>query len=77
MEPGIKEFFKRLTTCISLFILWMAINMTVGIKYGFAFFEDRIHTANIIFYVWLIVSFIALILFYIQLWKKPIEHLND
>ena len=77
MEPGIKEFFKRLTTSISLFILWMAVNMTVGIKYGFAFFEDHIQTANIIFYVWLIVSFSALILFYIQLWKKPIEHLND
>lgn len=77
MEPGIKEFFRRLVISIAMFILWIAINMTIGLKYGYAFFSDVIQIGNIIFYVWLAISFIGLIIFYIKLWKKPIEDLHD
>ncbi|MGN6211006.1 hypothetical protein [Parafilimonas sp.] len=77
MEPGIKEFFKRLAASMAVFILWIAINMTIGIKYEYALFSNGIGVGNIIFYVWLILSFIALVIFYIKLWKKPIENLHD
>jgi uncharacterized membrane protein YpjA len=77
MEPGIREFFRRLVTSISLLVLWMIVNMVIGIKYGYAFFENKIHISNIIFYVWVAASFIALIFLYIKIWKKPIEHLDD
>jgi len=77
MEPGIKEFFKRLVTTISLLILWMAINMTIGIKYNCAFFENKIHWYNVVFYIWFIASLIVLIWFYVKLWRKPIEDLKD
>ena len=76
MEPGIKEFFKRLSASIGLCVLWMSINMVIGIKLGYAFFET-IHWSNMVYYVWVIISFIALIMFYIKLWKEPIEHLED
>jgi uncharacterized membrane protein YpjA len=77
MEPGIREFFKRLVTSISLLVLWMIVNMVIGIKYGYAFFENKIQLSNIIFYVWIVASFIALIFLYIKIWKKPIQHLDD
>ena len=77
MEPAIKEFFRRLVTTISFLVLWMTINIAIGIKYSYAFFEDKIHWSNIIFYIWAIASLAALIWFYTRLWKKPIEHLND
>ena len=77
MEPGIKEFFRRLSLSIGLCVFWMAINMAIGIKYGYAFFEDNIHWSNIVFYTWVMVSFIALIFLDIRIWKKPIEHLDD
>lgn len=77
MEPEIREFFKRLVTTISLLALWMAVNVTIGIKYNYAFFEDSIHWYNIVFYIWLIATFVALIWFYKKLWEKPIENLND
>jgi len=77
MEPEIKEFFRRLSVCLGLFIIWMAINTTVGIKYGYAFFEDKVHWYNIVFYIWAIVSLAALIFIFIKIWKKPIEHLDD
>ncbi len=77
MEPGIKEFFKRLSASIGLFIIWMTVNMVTGIKYGCAFFEDKIRWGNFVFYTWILVSFTALIFINIKIWKKPIEHLHD
>jgi len=77
MEPSIREFFKRLVTTISLLVLWMSVNIAIGIRYNYAFFEDKIQWSNIVFYVWVLVSLFALIWFYVSIWKKPIEHLND
>jgi hypothetical protein len=77
MEPGIREFFKRIVTTISLLILWMMINVTIGIKYNLAFFETKIYWYNIVFYTWLLASMIALIWYCIKIWQKPIENLHD
>jgi cyanate permease len=77
MEPGIREFFRRISSTIGLLIIWMAINIAVGIKYKLAFYEDKIHWYNIVFYIWAILSFAALIFAYIRIWKQPIEDLND
>jgi len=77
MEPEIKEFFKRLSASIGLLIIWMAINITIGIKFGYAFFEGSIRLSNIIFYIWAVASFIGLMYLYFRIWKNPIEHLDD
>jgi hypothetical protein len=77
MEPGIKEFFKRIVTTVSLLILWMMINVTIGIKYNYAFFDTSIRWYNIVFYIWFIASFAAFILLCFKIWRKPIENLND
>ena len=77
MEPGIKEFFKRLSASIGLCILWMTVNLVIGVKYGYAFFEDKIHWSNIVYYIWVVASFIALIFLYFKIWEKPIDHLDD
>ncbi len=73
MEPEIRAFLQRIALTILGLLLWMSINSTIGIMYNYAFFEGRISIGNIIFYVWLVVSFIALIWFYSKLWKKPPE----
>ena len=77
MEPGIREFFKRIVATISLLILWMMINITLGVKYNYAFFETSMQWYNIVFYTWLVASLLALIWLCIKIWQKPIEDLND
>jgi len=77
MEPEIREFFKRISLSLGLFIIWMAINIAIGIKFGFAFFEGPIHWSNIVFYIWLAASFCGILFLIIRIWKKPIEHLED
>jgi len=77
MEPEVREFFKRISTSIGIAIIWLMINITIGVKYGYAFYEDKIHLYNIVFYVWTLASFITLVVIFIRMWKQPIEHLND
>jgi hypothetical protein len=77
MEPGIREFFKRIVMSLSLLIVWMMINLTLGIKLNLAFFETEVHWYNIVFYVWLMASFVVLIWLCFKIWQKPIQNLND
>ncbi|MBS1747414.1 MAG: hypothetical protein JST21_14700 [Bacteroidetes bacterium] len=77
MEPEIREFFKRLSLCIGTIVIWMMINMIMGVKLGYAFFKGSIQLGNIVFYIWALVSFIFMVRIFFRIWKKPIEHLND
>lgn len=77
MEPGIREFFRRIVSSLSLLILWMMINLILGIKLNYAFIETKIHWYNIVFYIWLMASLVALIWLCLKIWKKPIENLHD
>ncbi len=77
MEPEVKEFFKRVMYSVFAGLLWLGLNTTFGIMYGFAFPENNISIGNIIFYVWFVASIILLLRFYIKLWKKSFEENKD
>lgn len=77
MEPGIKEFLRRIVATLSLLILWMMINLTLGIKYDYAFIEHKVRWYNIVFYCWFVISLVALIWMCLKIWRKPIENLHD
>lgn len=72
MEPEITAYLKRIVNTISVGLLWMAVNSTLGIMYDLAFFEDQIRWYNIAFYVWFLISLYILIRYYIKLWNKPL-----
>jgi ABC-type glycerol-3-phosphate transport system permease component len=73
MEPEVAAFLKRILTTIGIVLFWMGINSTFGIMFGYAFIESNIKTANVIFYIWLILS-IPLILIYLRrLWKDSVS----
>ena len=69
MEDETRDFLVRIATSISVGVLWLLINSTVGIGFGFAFFDVKPGIGNYIFYVWFIGSFIALIIYYRRKWK--------
>jgi hypothetical protein len=69
MEQDAREFLLKIASTISLGLLWMLINSTLGIGLNFAFFKNRPGVGNIIFYIWFISSFIALIVYIRRKWK--------
>ena len=69
MEPDVKEFLIRIMQTISMALVWLLINMSVGIYYGFAFFEQRPSLGNYIYYVCFLLSFAWLIHYFKKKWR--------
>ena len=77
MEPEMKNFLAKIATSISWVLLWMLVNSTVGIGFNFAFFETSPSIGNYIFYVWLVGSFIFLVVYLSKKWKGNFEEFDD
>jgi len=73
MDKELILFFKKIIITSSVGLLWLFINSTAGIYYGYFFIQQKLSTGNILFYAWLILSFIILLWYFIKLWKKPIS----
>ena len=70
MEPEVREFLLKIVQSISMGMVWLLINMTIGIYYGFAFFEGSPTAGNYLYYIGCLGSFILLILMRNKLnWK--------
>jgi ABC-type maltose transport system permease subunit len=73
LEPEVRAYLVRILNTMSLALIWMIINSTVGIMLEYAFIQGPISIGNILFYLWLIASTIALVLYLIKLWRKPLN----
>lgn len=68
MEPEVKKFFSRIVSSLSVGLLWLMVNSTLGIYFHLAFFEYRPGLGNYIFYGWFLISLVLLIFFYKKKW---------
>lgn len=69
MEPDIRAFLLRIVQSISMGLLWLLINMSIGIYFGFAFFEGRPTLGNYIYYVAFLISLYILLRYLRKKWK--------
>ncbi len=69
MEEETRAFLVRIMQTISLVLLWMMVNVFIGIYKGFAFFEDRPDWTNYLYYVFFIGSFVILLIHLKRKWK--------
>lgn len=74
MEPGVKKYLQRILNTIAVWLVWMTVNSTLGIKYQFAFITNGLSIGNILFYCWLAISFGAFIWWVIRIWSVPIDY---
>ena len=59
IESETREFLIRIVQTISIVLLWMLVNVFIGIYKGYAFFEDYPGWPNYLFYIFNIFSFWA------------------
>ena len=74
VEPEVKDFLKKIVQSIFMGLLWLTLNMIIGIYNGLLFIEEKIRPANILFYIFLAGSLAGLIWFYYRTWKKKFPH---
>lgn len=73
MEPEIKEFLVKVIKSLSIAILWMLLNMTLGIFFDYGFIHSSVSMANILFYIFLLSSLSALIWYLLRIWKENLQ----
>jgi ABC-type glycerol-3-phosphate transport system permease component len=69
MEDETRAFLIRIVNTVSIVLLWMMVNVFIGIYKGFAFFEERAGWKNYVYYIFLLASLIALIIHLKRKWK--------
>jgi len=69
MDKELKAFFLRILYSLTAFVVWLVVVMTGGIYLGWFFFENNMKTGNIVFYSFLVLSFVWLMWYLIKLWK--------
>jgi hypothetical protein len=69
MEPDVREFLVRIMQTISMSVVWLLVNMTLGIYFNFAFFENSPSIWNYLFYLWFLISFGLLLYYFHKKWK--------
>jgi hypothetical protein len=74
MEPGVVEFLKRVGMSIGIALLWLGINAIAAIKGDNAFIEGPVRLGNILFYLWFIISIVALVIIIKKLWNKDFKN---
>jgi tellurite resistance protein TehA-like permease len=74
MEPEVKDFLKRVVLSLFLGLLWLFINMTLGIYFDLLPVYGRPDLANILFYVFFAGTGVLYIFFLYRTWKKKFPH---
>ena len=69
MEDETRAFLVRILQTISIVLLWMMLNVFIGLYQGLAFFEEVPRWYNYLYYVFFIGSFVALIIHLKRKWK--------
>lgn len=77
MDPKLVQYLKRIVKTIFVGLLWMAINVRLGVMGGYAFAEGDLKISNIIFYIWFVISLAALLFFFYKVWNKPLDFDED
>ena len=69
MESDTKAFLIKIMQTISIVLLWMLVNVFIGIYKDYAFFENRPNWTNYLFYGFFLVTLVVLILHLVRKWK--------
>ena len=69
MESETKAFLVRIMQTIFLVLLWMLVNVFIGIYKDYAFFEDHPNWTNYLYYAFSLTTFVLLILHLRRKWK--------
>jgi uncharacterized membrane protein YcaP (DUF421 family) len=69
MEPEVKAFLALIINSLAMALLWMMVNMTAGVYYNLAFFEEQISIWNILYYIFFLTTFIMLVVYLRKKWK--------
>ncbi|MFT3826086.1 MAG: hypothetical protein QM731_19345 [Chitinophagaceae bacterium] len=76
MENDIKTFFKRIVLSLVLGFSWLIVALSFGIYTGLLLPEHGVHTPQIIFYIFLLISLVWVVFVIRRMWNNKPKGLN-
>jgi hypothetical protein len=70
MDPEVARYFKKILKSLLAGLLWLFINITIGIYFQLAYSKSYTDFVHILFFVWLALSLGLLIWYNYRLWGK-------
>jgi FtsH-binding integral membrane protein len=74
MEDDASRFLKRVVWSLSTGLVWLILNLGIGIYNGWMVPDKKISIGNIIFYIWMATSLGLLIWINYRIWKEKFPH---
>lgn len=72
MDPQIVAYLNRISRSIGVTLLWMVSNTTFGIMKGYAYIENTWKLGNVLYYIFLVSSFLLFMFILYKIWKTPV-----
>ena len=69
MDDDSKDFLVRIVHTISMIVLWMMVNIYVGVYKNYAFFEGSPNWTNLLYYAVFLITLALLIRYIIRKWN--------
>ena len=69
MEDDTRVFLLKIINTISMVLLWMLVNVYIGIYKDYGFFDKRPNWTNYLFYAFLIITLVFLLRYLRRKWK--------
>lgn len=73
MDPEVMAFLNRISRTIGFTLLWMGLNSTLGIMFGYAFVDTNWQWYNYLYYTFFIISSATYLFLLYKIWKDPIQ----
>ncbi len=73
-EEDPRDFLRRVVWSLSLGLVWLVTTIGIGTYAGLMVPEKGLTLGNIIFYIWMALSLVALIWINMRIWKKKFPH---
>ena len=73
-EDDPRDFLRRVVWSLSLGLVWLVSTIGIGTYTGLMVPEKKLTIGNILFYIWMAGSLIALIWVNARIWKKKFPH---
>ena len=69
MEPDTKKYLLKVLNSLFVGLLWLSLNVLGGLYLWYGIIEKKLSLYNIFFFVWFLLSLLALLYYYYRTWK--------
>jgi len=69
IEPEVKKYLRKVGYSFFAGLMWLLVNVTLGLYFKWAIAENGVTVINIIFYIWFLLSIGLLIYYMYRTWK--------